>query len=241
MNFFFIREAELTSDDEALVVCDDRLDRLKLSMDIHAGTEFRIAVENRGRGIAKVASLTASEMSLVYGISDCLSDAISIDVMLALPRPKVVGRLIPRLVSMGISSLTLINAAGVKKEYFSTHWLGLDKIQALAIAAIEQSGVFKRPEICIQKELRPFLEDNRGCCVDGNRRLLFEPGDIRTQYTGSNSDAVTLAIGPETGWTDFEKKLFLESEFSLFSMGPEHLASDVAAIAAVAAVKAMCS
>ena len=51
---------------------------------------------------------------------------------------------------------------------------------------------------------------------------------------GASDDRVTLAVGPEGGWTEDEVKLFQESGWHSASLGKTILRAETAAIAATA-------
>ena len=149
--------------------------------------------------------------------------------------------MIPGLVSMGVRSITLVNACGVLKEYFETHWLEQHQLDELVMLGLEQGGVSRIPEITQERRLRPFVEDNLGRLRKGELRLLCAPHGRRGPMAALGRNRILLAIGPETGWTDFEEALFEGQGFIPYSLGDEHLACDVATFGLLGAVKAYAS
>jgi len=238
VNFFFAGHDEIDHDCSLRIPSDARLQRLKASIEIKKGVQFRVAAEGRGRGIGLVRSVDDSGLSADFTLVSAHPCAPAIDLVLAIPRPKVLRRLIPRLTSMGINSVCLVNACGVLKEYFDTHWLKSENLEELVLLGLEQGGVCHRPAIITEKRLKPFIEDKLFCVGAGELRLLCTPHASRGMTALAGMKRLVLAIGPETGWTDFEEAVFESRGFLPCSLGEEHLASDVAAIALVGAVKA---
>jgi 16S rRNA (uracil1498-N3)-methyltransferase len=68
--------------------------------------------------------------------------------------------------------------------------------------------------------------------------LCADPGstvDVTEALTAPSSRRrVLLAVGPEGGWTGYERRMFERCGFTLVSMGPRTLRSDTACIALLA-------
>lgn len=238
MNFVFVREEEFLPGERIHLPADDRVERLIASMDLRSGTQFRVALENRGRAQAVVTKLGKAGLTADIKRLREPEEGPDIDLVLAIPRPKVLRRLIPRVASMGIRSVTLVNACGVLREYFDSHWLAEENLLKLLMLGLEQGGAIRVPTITQERRLRPFIEDKLGRLRKREVRILCAPNAQRGMPWVADSARVIVAIGPETGWTDFEEGLFETAGFRPFSLGPEHLASDVACLAMLGAVKA---
>ena len=53
-----------------------------------------------------------------------------LDLLLALPRPKVMRRLWSQLAALGVGQVILTNAARVERDYFGTHVLDAGRLHA---------------------------------------------------------------------------------------------------------------
>lgn len=241
MNFLFIRKSEVFSENTFHLPCDSRLERLRASMDLAEDTRFRVVIEEQGRCSATVLSVGPEGLTASYGPVTASEPGPDVDLILAVPRPKVLRRMIPALVSMGVRSISLVNACGVLREYFDTHWLDPAQLDDLVMLGLEQGGVCCVPVILQERLLRPFLEDRVGRLRKGELRLLCAPHGKRGPMAVYGRQRILLAIGPETGWTDFEEAIFEGLGFIPYSLGDEHLACEVAAIGMLGAVKAQAS
>ena len=83
------------------------------------------------------------------------------------------------------------------------------------------------------KRFRPFVEDELDAWAGNSVRLLAHPG-AKPDMPDIQNRAVTLAIGPEGGWTKFEIDLLTAQHFQSWSIGSRVLRSDTAVIGLLA-------
>lgn len=159
-----------------------------------------------------------------------------IDVVLALPRPKVMGRLWPALASLGVGRIVLVNAERVERCYFDTHWLRPEVYEPRLVEGLEQSGDTHLPRVSIRRRLKPFLEDELDRILPAQCRVAADPAAAMPllEMELHGSEGVTLAVGPEGGWTPFERGLLAERGFAAARLGRRTLRSDAACIALIA-------
>lgn len=162
-----------------------------------------------------------------------------LELILALPRPKVLKRLWAPLASFGLDRLTLLNAARVERNYFDTHWIEPAHYRPLLIEGLQQAGLTRMPEVRVARRFRPFVEDLCGAPDAGEIRLMGHPSAAARLPAGPwpREARVRLAIGPEGGWTPFEVDLLSAQGFRAVSFGSQILRSDVACIAALALIR----
>ena len=67
----------------------------------------------------------------------------------------------------------------------------------------------------------------------GAVRLMAAPRWWRSSRRTAKS-ALLVAVGPEGGWTDFERQLFARLRFHLVGLGPRTLRSDTFCVALLA-------
>jgi 16S rRNA (uracil1498-N3)-methyltransferase len=146
-----------------------------------------------------------------------------VDVLLALPRPKVLRRLLASAAALGVDRLVLLNAARVEKSYFSSPTLHSARTAAALREGLEQARDTHPPEVHLFERFRPFVEDTLEGLLGPSTRLLLHPVPEVAAPEVPPSGRVALAIGPEGGWVPFERELLAAHGFVPVSFGPRTL------------------
>jgi len=158
-----------------------------------------------------------------------------IDLILAVPRPKVLKRLWAQLAALGVGRLVLIRAARVEREYFATHWIEEAHYRPLLIEGLTQAGTTRLPTVSVERRFRPYIEDRLDAEFAGSLRLVAHPGAAACPPAADFQERrILLAVGPEGGWTPFEIDLLAQHGFAALSMGARTLRTDTACIALLA-------
>jgi RsmE family RNA methyltransferase len=207
------------------------------------GQTVRVGVLDGPLGTGTVASIDTTTVAL-----DCVLEAEApprprVDVLLAMPRPKVLRRLWAQLAALGVSRVILTNAERVERPYFDTHVLRPDCYQPLLIEGLQQARDTRSPIVSIHRQFRILVEDQLDGKSDAALRLVADPsattsvGDAVREGLDRNRDArVLLAIGPEGGWNEFELRLLAGRGFMGVGMGARTLRTDTACLALLALV-----
>ena len=165
-----------------------------------------------------------------------------IDLILAMPRPKVMHRLWADLAAVGFARIFIVNAAKVEKYYFDSHWLDEATWRPLLIEGLEQAGATRLPDVQVRRALRPFVEDEIPSLYHNSAKWIAHPriqdAPPREAFVQGVGRPV-VAVGPEGGWTDFELGLFFKAGFQPLSLGDRALRSDTACIAIAGALGAI--
>lgn len=110
------------------------------------------------------------------------------------------------------------------------HW------QRIAIAACEQCGRNRIPRVHPLTAVSEYHDD-----AEGTAKILLSPeAELRfSEACRKVERAVTLAAGPEAGFSAAEEEAFLDAGFVPASLGPRVLRTETAALAALAALSAL--
>lgn len=108
----------------------------------------------------------------------------------------------------------------------------LSRWQGIAVAACEQSGRNRIPEISAPLALHDYFRHDHE--VTATRLLLSPSGTVRIGDLKRPDDGVIVLIGPEGGLAESEQRAALEAGFAAVRMGPRVLRTETAAIAALA-------
>lgn len=217
------------------------------------GATIRFGVLGGGVGRASVVVLGDGRVQLTAAPGEpqlqCMPrppDAPHVELLLAMPRPKVMMRLWSVLAQLGVRRVVLTNACRVEKPYFSSQATDPKKYLPELLEGLEQAACTRLPEVHIEMRLKPFIEDALDVlCPNNVKRFLCHPGDdglriadaLAASCAGSQQDlprGVLLAVGPEGGWVDFELELLQRHGFTQISLGPRILTTEVALVSLVA-------
>ena len=231
MNRVLLRQDEI---DPAgcVLLSDRRATHLLDILHVTVGQTVRVGMINGPVGTAVIDTIRDSGVGLRCSFTDDPEPRSRLDILLALPRPKVMKRLWAPLASLGVNRIVITNAAKVERNYFDTHWIDPAQFEPLLIEGLEQAGRTQLPEVKIVRRLKPFIEDDLDAlCPPGTRLLAHPSSEQHHPPTKAFHPPALLALGPEGGWTPYETDLFGRHGFSLFSLGPQTLRTDVACIA----------
>jgi 16S rRNA (uracil1498-N3)-methyltransferase len=162
-----------------------------------------------------------------------------VDLLLALPRPKVMRRLWAQLAALGVDRIILTNAAKVERQYFDTHFLAPEVYTPLLIEGLQQAKATRLPRVSVHKRLKVLIEDDLTTLSAVDIRLMAEPAAPAVSVVMnpvSESARVLLAVGPEGGWNEFEHRLLSAHGFVACGLGARTLRTDTACIALIAIV-----
>jgi 16S rRNA (uracil1498-N3)-methyltransferase len=135
-----------------------------------------------------------------------------------------VARLVPLLCERSVVQLDAQHA-----QRKLSHW------RAIAVAACEQCGRNRLPELAAPAALAEFL---RGGGAAGKTRLLLSPDATATLAELARPAAgVTVLVGPEGGLADQERQAALAAGFTAVRLGPRVLRTETAAIVALAVLQ----
>ena len=179
----------------------------------------------------------------------------SVALILALPRPLQLGRMLPMIAQMGVETLVLTDARKVPKDYFGSHLFR--KPELLTERLIEglcQAGDVQLPKLHICRNLTRFLDEELEMMFPSTEwaRVIAHPqrDGVRNELrirdvpfpSGANRKRMVVAVGPEGGWEDpDELDHFKEHGFRQATMGPRILRSDCAVVSLLSLAHDACS
>jgi len=164
-----------------------------------------------------------------------------IDVILAMPRPKVMKRLWAPLASLGVGTIAIIGAEKVEPYYFESHALDERIYRPRLIEGLAQVRDTHMPAVEIHRSFAWFAANRLDAFAGASARLLAQPGpahSVRDALSRMDNKRHVLAIGPEGGWTPAEVALFEQYQFVPAGMGERTLRTDVAVIALLSLIRA---
>ena len=158
---------------------------------------------------------------------------LPLTLLLALPRPKMLRRVLQTVSAMGVPRLILLNSYRVEKSFWQTPFLEPAAIREQLVLGLEQARDTVLPEVLIEKRFKPFVEDRLPQLSAGSLGLVGHPGPYPACPRAVDGP-VTLAIGPEGGWIAYEVEKLQTAGLAPVQLGERILRVETAVSALLA-------
>ncbi|MBU0675913.1 MAG: 16S rRNA (uracil(1498)-N(3))-methyltransferase [Proteobacteria bacterium] len=230
MNLILIDPNEIHLD--RVVLTDRRCQHILKILRAEAGDTLKIGIINSHIGTGLIENLSPKAVTLKINATTPPPPKVPTRLILALPRPIMLKRVLSQAASLGVEHIYLIKANRVEKSYYSASIMAEAALNEALRLGLEQAMDCLLPRITVHTRFRPFIEDVLPPLLSEDTVSLIahpeppaflDPGLLPTPNT-----PVAVAIGPEGGWVDYEIQRFHELGFISFSLGPRILRVDTA-------------
>jgi len=221
MNLILLEPDDFTDGHEA-VVRGRRAEHIAKVIRAREGDVLTAGLLGGKTGSAIVSAIDHGVVRLEVTLESEPPPPLPVTLVLALPRPKVLNRVIAASTSLGVKRIVLVNAWKVEKSYWKSPRLEPANLRAQAIAGLEQACDTVLPSIDLRRLFRPFVEDELPAIAHGTLKLVAHPS-ASAPMAGKTNGPVTLAIGPEGGWIAEEVASLEAAGFLPVSLGPRIL------------------
>jgi 16S rRNA (uracil1498-N3)-methyltransferase len=204
--------------------------RLAHVSDVHraaAGESLTVGIANGRIGRGTITNLSDDALEMDVALDRDPPSPLPLTVILALPRPKVLNRVIAAAASLGIKRIVLINAWRVEKSYWSSPRLTPENLWTKSILGLEQARDTVLPSIELRRLFRRFVEDELPSIALGTRALVAHPHALE-ECPRNLREPVTLVIGPEGGFIEAEIASLERIGFTPVSIGERILRVETA-------------
>ena len=237
MNIILLHAHEVEAGQARLA--DRRADHLRKILKVQPGDAVRVGIVGGRMGGGTVLAISRSEVVL-HVTTDALPPAkLELELILALPRPIMLKRVLAQAAALGVRHLFLLNAKRVEKSFFEAHPMADANFAPYLENGLEQAMDTVPPTVSVHPRFKPFVEDVIPTLA-APRKLIAHPdgglGLAELARTVTAGGTTLLAIGPEGGWIDYEITKFRAAGFRPFSLGPRILRVDTAVPAIIAQI-----
>lgn len=230
MNLILIEQHEITGRSASLT--GRRAGHIHKVLRSQRGDTVRIGLVDGPTGTGLIRELDRDRVLIDINLSSLPPPKTATGLILALPRPIMLKRVLSQAASMGVDRIFLINAGRVEKSFFHASIMAEENLRQRLVLGLEQAVDTMVPEISVHNRFRPFVEDIlptlRG---EYPVRIIAHPEvdqDLSQVKLPARTARVMVAIGPEGGWNDFEIDLFQHQGFQPFTLGARILRVDTA-------------
>lgn len=192
-----------------------------------SGSTLRAGLLNGALGEAVLVDDDGKQITLSFSPRRPAPAPLPLTLILALPRPKMLKRILIDATSLGVKRIILLNSWKVEKSYWQTPELHAGLLREKLLLGLEQAGDTLLPTLELKPRFKPFVEDELAAVVGDSLALLAHPGDYPDMPVALNQP-VTLAIGPEGGWTEYETDQLRDRGFACHRFGQRILRVETA-------------
>lgn len=219
---------EVDGDRAALV--GEHAEHLARVLRARVGQEFDIVADGRVRH-ARVAQVAADRVDLELLGDVPAAPVPHVELFVSIFKFDRFDWVVEKAVELGIARLVPLVTRRTDAHLASAAAKRAERWRRIAKEAAEQSRRNQPPEI------KDPMKLNAALGVAGGSKVVLaesETGTTLKQALASAKPPLSLAVGPEGGWTADEMKLFAEAGWTSASLGSTILRVETAAIAAVA-------
>lgn len=178
MNLILLGDSDFIGPDKTRAFLCDR--RARHVIDIHraqVGQKLRVGLVNGLMGSGRVARIGPRDIELDdIALDETPPAPLPLALILALPRPKVLSRVIESVAALGVKEIVLVNSARVEKSYFDSPRLSAEEVRSALFRGLEQGRDTVLPRVEIRERFRPFVEDEAPGRFADAIRLVAHPG-----------------------------------------------------------------
>lgn len=185
-----------------------------------------------GKGIVTRMATDRVEMEIVLDTPP--PPPIPLTLLMALPRPKMLKRILQSIASLGIKEIYLINTWRVEKCFWSSNLLEKGRLEQELILGLEQAKDALMPNVHLKRLFMPFITEE----LPKHIETLTNSGTPPTLLTAHPSGALPcprhvdkptiLAMGPEGGFIEAEVSSLEKIGFQTVHLGERILRLETA-------------
>ncbi|MDE2230776.1 MAG: 16S rRNA (uracil(1498)-N(3))-methyltransferase [Candidatus Omnitrophica bacterium] len=175
-----------------------------------------------GQGTIVAQKADGFELEVQFGLKP--PEALPLTLILALPRPPMLKRLLFSAAMLGVKKIIILNFNRVEKSLWNSSSLGPQAIEEQLVLGLEQAKDTLMPEVSLKKRFKPFVQDELPALIKGSTALVAHPGGA--PLSAPIGKPVALIIGPEGGILDYEIELLKAAGCRPLDLGPRILRTE---------------
>ena len=216
------------------VVGGERLRHVRKVLRADAGDTLEVGRLGGGIGRGRIVELNRERMVLEPGPLDREPPPpLPVTLVLALPRPKFVGRILQAAAAMGVKRILLVQTARVEKSYWRSSVMRPESLRRHLMLGLAQARDTVLPAIECLDGRRDLFEALPGLARDHEQVLVADASGSEPCPLGVDGPTV-LVVGPEGGFLDGELDAFAAAGARTVSLGPRALRVEHAVVALLA-------
>ena len=209
-------EAEQTQSEFWKIDSPRQLQQIRQHVQLNAGDTLKVGIRNGQRYLTEVVTISEQHILLRPIQLEAVPAKLPVHLILALPRPKVLRRMVMDAVTLGVQRISLIHSYRVDKSYWQSPFL--QHLDDYVTLGLEQAGDTIEPEIQLYKRFKPFVEDVLPGFISEQRPAYVAHPYAEQQMPYAVQHWCSLIIGPEGGFIPYEVDLLQKNGCQAMSL-----------------------
>ncbi len=194
-----------------------QIEHLKQHVDIQVGDTLKVGIREGKRYLAEIIEILEHKIILKPLHEQAVPQKLPVTLIVAMPRPKVLRRLIVDSVTLGVDKIILIHSYRVDKSYWQTPFL--QQLDQYVTLGLEQAGDTISPKIEVYKRFKPFVEDILPSLISAQCPAYLAHPYVENSMPSSIDHSCNIIIGPEGGFIPYEIDLMIKNGCQAFHLG----------------------
>lgn len=216
MNIVLLDPRQTTSELWAITSAR-QVEHLKTHVDVKVGDTLKVGIRDAKRYLTEVVAIEEKVIRVKPLQEESVPAKLAVTLIVAMPRPKVLRRLIMDSVTLGVEKIILLHSYRVDKSYWQTPFL--QQLDHYVTLGLEQAGDTISPQIEIYKRFKPFVEDVLPSLINSNKPAYVAHPYVENVMPSGIEHACTIIIGPEGGFIPYEIDLLEKNGCLALSLG----------------------
>lgn len=194
-----------------------QLEHLQQHLQIQVGDRLKVGIREGLRYLTEIVEISEKAVRLKPLQEEAVPEKLPVTLIVALPRPKVLRRLIMDSVTLGVEKIILLHSYRVDKSYWQTPFL--QQLNHYIELGLEQAGDTVAPQIELYKRFKPFVEDILPGLITSSRPAYVAHPYVEQAMPFAIEHPCTIIIGPEGGFIPYEVDLLIKNGCQAVSLG----------------------
>lgn len=189
---------------------------------------FYMGIINKSQGIARIISIDENEIRIEYS-SEETPKAFPITLIVAQVRPICMKRILREATCLGVKKIIITGAETTEKSYSNAKIWKEEEYKEFLLAGAMQSGQSTIPNVVLVSSVQNAVDSddsNIKFILDNKGKSVKQFSDI--DFLSKTIQNVSIAIGPERGWTDREREIFQINDYQCIEMGKRIMRTETA-------------